>query len=572
MCVFLFKSALKLNFLVSPPFPPPAFKATFKRSKISASQIANKQGGYYDMFSTVCFADSFIPNERLRLLVRRCNDETNSKRAIILSWELNQLFYTNETFRPMADGSETRVLNPNLQRTLDISLKLTENTSLFYIQERFSCGNFLASATIAEPCIACSLPNVKSHIPLVGCEVKGEEASARVSEPQLMSITGGAAINLRLLGLSIEDSCVPAISLTGEGFRFYAVYLMRDTFPVLTAISRTFNPVTETLAIASWLLNIVEFAEETFKLISALTEYRVPTPTGNETVLDISSYFFKPIRNIWHKGLQINTQTGPPVSSSSSASDDLPMTKADVNHSLLAACSNVLTHVSRIMCIYQHLAAIPESHKFILFPTGVVTVPAADITENRDFREALVNAVCREHFPDLLSCITHRPLIAFDFLRHEEGWKNDRPDLAFLDSYLDNISKAIDIMNTAGVAHLDLRPNNIMWRPVGSTDTHLVEIRIIDFEDAGLFGSLVPPPFVKHVIKHADYRYPFDELSIDKYPKVSEIHNNFFYFVIKGWLLASLEIEYDFDNFMMVTEVGRRLHQTTMDRLLGSGI
>ena len=86
------------------PSPPPSLrsdvKAFFKRSKLSASQIANKQGGYcllagfsFVMFSSVCNAGLFIPNERIRQLVRKCKDQSNTNntttRAIELAWELN---------------------------------------------------------------------------------------------------------------------------------------------------------------------------------------------------------------------------------------------------------------------------------------------------------------------------------------------------------------------------------------------------------------------------------------------------------------------------------------------------
>lgn len=222
----------------------------------------------------------------------------------------------------------------------------------------------------------------------------------------------------------------------------------------------------------------------------------------------------------------------------------------------------------RIMNIYYRLSEIQDSDHFFLFPTGVVTVPADDISENIEFRSILVSAVCGEYFPDLASSMTHRPLIAFEFLRKVDGWRNDRPSSAYVDSYLNNISKAIDIMNSAGVAHLDLRPRNIMWRPLGITNASGdVEIKIIDFEDGAIFGSLVPPPFVKHVISVADTRYPFDQSSNEQYEVVNQNHNNFFSFVIKGWLSSSSGIEYDFDDFMTKTDDGRSLHQSTMNQL-----
>jgi Ser/Thr protein kinase RdoA (MazF antagonist) len=59
-----------------------------------------------------------------------------------------------------------------------------------------------------------------------------------------------------------------------------------------------------------------------------------------------------------------------------------------------------------------------------------------------------------------------------------------------VESYLKQIFSAIEIMNTAEVCHLDLRPSNVMWRSVSEEN---VEIRVIDSEDSVVFGEVISP-------------------------------------------------------------------------------
>jgi len=47
-------------------------------------------------------------------------------------------------------------------------------------------------------------------------------------------------------------------------------------------------------------------------------------------------------------------------------------------------------------------------------------------------------------------------------LRAEDGWTTDKPDPELHNQYIDKLKEACKSMNEAGVAHLDLHPDNIM--------------------------------------------------------------------------------------------------------------
>ena len=53
--------------------------------------------------------------------------------------------------------------------------------------------------------------------------------------------------------------------------------------------------------------------------------------------------------------------------------------------------------------------------------------------------------------------------IVFERLRHKDGWTNEKPvGEAAVRKYMNLLKNALDLLNKARVAHLDLRPQNIM--------------------------------------------------------------------------------------------------------------
>ena len=57
------------------------------------------------------------------------------------------------------------------------------------------------------------------------------------------------------------------------------------------------------------------------------------------------------------------------------------------------------------------------------------------------------------------------------------------------------IKFAVQILTTASVAHMDLRPANILWRICKG----IIEIRLIDFESAFIFNWPIPKHMLNNV-------------------------------------------------------------------------
>ena len=68
------------------------------------------------------------------------------------------------------------------------------------------------------------------------------------------------------------------------------------------------------------------------------------------------------------------------------------------------------------------------------------------------------------------------------------------------------LDKAIAFMNTGTIAHMDLRPANIMWQ---ERDGNAVIMKIIDFELSVIFSHSICPEWIELILSTNDYRYPF---------------------------------------------------------------
>ena len=133
----------------------------------------------------------------------------------------------------------------------------------------------------------------------------------------------------------------------------------------------------------------------------------------------------------------------------------------------------------------------------ILFPEGVVSVPGEDVYESGSIRRMLIQSCERNGFKDMN--FTYRPIIMFP--RLEVGWGTEKPSTPQQrEQYVHQLNIANRALNLAGVAHLDLRPANIMWRDTGrdrdmntngEEEFSCVELKVIDFEDAVIFGHFI---------------------------------------------------------------------------------
>ena len=120
---------------------------------------------------------------------------------------------------------------------------------------------------------------------------------------------------------------------------------------------------------------------------------------------------------------------------------------------------------------------------------------------------------------------------------------------------MERLGYAIAVLNIAGVAHLDMRPPNIMWRGLDLVNEEVgrVELYLIDFEEAILFNFAIPPQFVNIVVYNGDTRYPFTARDKETVQVAKQLHNDFFLEAVSQW--ASSDIE-DFREFTDIHQTG----------------
>lgn len=87
-----------------------------------------------------------------------------------------------------------------------------------------------------------------------------------------------------------------------------------------------------------------------------------------------------------------------------------------------------------------------------------------------------------------------QPVIIFPGLTVQDGWTNEKPPSDCVSMYLEALAQAVAFLNRAQIAHMDLRPPNIMWR---QNSDGMLEVMVIDFEDAVAFGRFISPSWYK---------------------------------------------------------------------------
>ena len=504
--------------------------AVLIKPDISASVIANKHPEKYDVFSQVCQAGAYVSNVRIQKLTDSLVDQV---KANSFKCSLRRSFIHADTFRKIPHGSESTVVDCNLQRMLQMIADVNrEKLTWQKVNAVMEYSMHLAGGASPEHCLLFGGGSLPAPQILCGSEVKGLESSVLKCFPQLICVCGNSCIEMHRLGLMRENCVVPGIVMAGATCQFLAVYLLRDNFPVLVELTSELSLGKDRFAIAEWCLRLASFASATADLLMSL---RQTTRTRTVVSLNMSGYFAKPVRTAW-KPL---CHQGEEESGGDHSTPLFSLKNTELNH---------------IMGLYErirlaHKGTDVDVKTLILFPEGVVTVPGEDVPESKAVRSMLLECCKSDHFVgiDLLYC----PLILFPRLFVDEGWGISKPTEQHRQGYLGQLYAATTALNTAGVAHLDMRPANIMWRPVPEeASMSCVEIRLIDFEDAELFGDEICPELVSTIIKLGDRRYPFTTGDEKTTQTANKFHNDFFYEAVSQWTASEFE---NFQEFMALS-------------------
>ena len=104
--------------------------------------------------------------------------------------------------------------------------------------------------------------------PLISSVCKGVEASTFAALPQCLQVCSDSAIELLRHGYKYDDCVIPAIVITGIYVEVLCVYLLADSFPVITSLSRLLplNTYEGICALSKWVIALKHFALETVSL------------------------------------------------------------------------------------------------------------------------------------------------------------------------------------------------------------------------------------------------------------------------------------------------------------------
>lgn len=334
---------------------------------------------------------------------------------------------------------------------------------------------------------------------LLASIAKGVEASNIAAGLQCFQICADAAIELYRKGLKREDCVIPGVIFCGEEFQIVGVYLVCSTFPVMVNISSLIS-ITHVEVLSRWVGVLKEAISDTVTLL----QQSLPRADSGQVRCKLDAgYFYKPIQKRFF--------------------------------------------LSKMMVIYDKLSHIEGSVEVIQFPLGLISVPIAINTHAAEIRRAVLHCITK-FFTKANRDYDNDPCLIFSFL---EGWCNTRPDDDHCEAYIKQLRKVINILNLAGVVHMDLTPANIMWKPMNNHDGDRdVQLQVIDFEDALMVGSGVHEEIAQEYCK--DVRYPIKRCIDCKSIRAKIEFNNFFMHAIEAWLNKSKEKE--FLRFMIMNQ------------------
>jgi hypothetical protein len=488
----------------------------FLNPEISASDIAQKNyRSIYDVFGLPCSPYSYIPNERLRMLVDTY--ETLSKQDVnedVCKFEhsLRQNLKSLHTWKYSTGGSESNISDPNLSKFLSmINTRVSEDVvDTAVLKDKLPFSLVLAKNS--------SKPEHRiqwGDYVIIASEAKGVEHSAYQALIQGLELGGDAAVNMWRRGLSTELAVVPVVLSFSHSLCICAVYLIPDCYPVIVELSPALSYLTleGRCCIARWGIVLAQFAVQTVGILklSQVNRMNREMPLGLYIATEI---FFKPLREYCKAG-------------------------TDFPECTLDSGSRLRTNLELIMLVYNRIHVVQDASELFLFPLGVVSYPSTEsMSHDTRIRHVMDTCICLHfHYHKQLvkdGC----PVIVYDKLSRERGWSNDKPSEDVVNSYIECVIKAVGVLNAAGVAHMDLRPANILWcREESGTD---VRIQVIDLEDAVPFGFYIRSSDTLR----EDTRYPVFEADERILIPAVAPHNDWFCETVASWARQSEFNEY----------------------------
>jgi hypothetical protein len=493
----------------APPLP------TFNRVDISASALTrNANRHIYGAFSLPVYYDTFIPNERLNCLTNeykslRPNDLNvmgvellfREQLRTIISWELPEC------------GSASSITNSTVRAYLSaINMRVNSGRGTVVSNDTVAMDLKMAGSC-SDPQYRIQSLQYPSDI-VLGSGAIGTESSPFAALIHCFHLCVDAALHLLERGLRRTDCVVPGIVSCRDCLQICAVYLMPESYPVITWLSPLLMIacLQDRIELSRWAICLAKFAADTVDLLNALPSYS----TKAVSIALASKLVFKQVREY-----------------ALDADGNLDVGNGSTAHSRL----------DMMMRVYQRLSVIEGSDKCILFPCGIIGNPTADADKYSAGIRLAVEKCQRDYFSGV-KLDAFRPLVVFEELSGNDGWSTVRPPSHLVAAYLEKLQLAVHVLNTAEVAHMDLRPTNIICREIdGAKD---IELRVIDFESSVPFDIAIEQPSALRY----DARYPVlfeDERTV--IPACAN-HNVWFLNAITAWLNGD-DNTIEFGSFMI---------------------
>jgi hypothetical protein len=367
-------------------------------------------------------------------------------------------------------------------------------------------------------------------VPVVASRAKRVKHSTLFCLPQ--ALAAGADVARVLQNRGVDEPGVPVVLYAGDVVQFAGVFLIPDSFPAFCLLSRPFNLFCQEdlLHLSTWADAVAAHATTTSGLVTREASLPGP-PTGATDPVTTTTITtpattlatvaaMTPAARVSTPALRQGEGLAAPApwahrweevvsaeAAAAAAATGEPELQVDVHFFkpvreltrpdlALRATEHRATLVT-MMRVYKLLHDVEDARPHVLFPLGVVQMTSADTPLGIAFNEGLVSAMKPAYFQEWAYRLT--PVLVYQRLGEE--WTDNHPGER-RDAYCQAVTTAVAAVTAAGVAMLDLRPPNVMWR---SHNDGTVELRLIDFEFVLPEGYLVPAALIK--AQAADDRY-----------------------------------------------------------------
>lgn len=271
---------------------------------VSASAIANHNRALYEAFLMPCSSNTFIPNERLRMLRNQIVNGSYGEQLIRkINLVLQEQLLFLKAWEYPAGGSESTLLDPYVIKViLDQVAKQCDNLYVSVTKDAVPfvpvmCGSLKSGHR-------CQYSKSGVVQVLATSECKGVNASQFDCLMQALELAADSSLHLsRSTNIPSEQCSTPGVIVYADKVQFYGVYLV-DDFPVIVLLSPplAFVDVCDRLQIVRGILAMADYIKASVELLELSDSVNPLRPL----YFNYDSVFFKPVRT--HSKLNANRQ------------------------------------------------------------------------------------------------------------------------------------------------------------------------------------------------------------------------------------------------------------------------